>query len=260
MSKNENVEFGVINNIEKELDMKRVILLMVALLTVCMVTTAKQRVVYRTDSITNERLVIEVNDTMRNGQAEVDTLSITRYPIGTSVDSVSNRSNDDDDFSEMEKVFAFLTSGSVILILVISVLAIFVGPLLIIALIFYYRHKNRKAKYELAAKMIEKGEPLPADLEESVRGLSDMESKGIKNMCLGGALTVFFWALTDSFGLACIGLIVLANGLSQYIIARRTKETEDNVEMRKLKEEVDRLKKQQSPDDLEPSDVEEVKL
>ena len=238
--------------------MKRVVLFMVALLTMCMVTNAKQRVVYRTDSITNERLVIEVNDTMRNGQAEVDTLSITRYPIGTSVDSVTNRSNDNDEDSEMEKVFAFLTSGSVILILVISVLAIFVGPLLIIALIFYYRHKNRKAKYELAAKMIEKGEPLPADLEESVRGLSDMESKGIKNMCIGAALTVFFWALTDSFGLACIGLIVLANGLSQYIIARRTKETEDTVEMRKLKEEVDRLKKQQSNDNAETTDVEEV--
>lgn len=240
--------------------MKRVVLFMVALLTVCMVTTAKQRVVYRTDSITNERLVIEVNDTMRNGKAEIDTLSITRYPIGTSVDSVTSRSHDDDDddYSDMEKVFAFLTSGSVILILVICVLAIFVGPLLIIALIFYYRHKNRKAKYELAAKMIEKGEPLPADLEESVRGLSDMESKGIKNMCLGAALTVFFWALTDSFGLACIGLIVLANGLSQYIIARRTKETEDNVEMRKLKEEVERLKNQQSPNDVETVDVEEI--
>ena len=238
--------------------MKRVVLFMVALLTVCMVTTAKQRVVYRTDSITNERLVIEVNDTMRNGKAEVDTLSITRYPIGTSVNSVSSRSHNDDDESDMEKVFAFLTSGSVTLILVICVLAIFVGPLLIIALIFYYRHKNRKAKYELAAKMIEKGEPLPADLEESVRGLSDMESKGIKNMCLGAALTVFFWALTDSFGLACIGLIVLANGLSQYIIARRTKETEDTVEMRKLKEEVERLKNQQSPDDVETVDVEEV--
>lgn len=238
--------------------MKRVVLFMVALLTMCMVTNAKQRVVYRTDSITNERLVIEVNDTMRNGQAEVDTLSITRYPIGTSVNSVSSRSHDDDDESEFEKVFAFLTSGSVILILVISVLAIFVGPLLIIALIFYYRHKNRKAKYELAAKMIEKGEPLPADLEESVRGLSDMESKGIKNMCIGAAVTVFIWALTDSFGLACIGLIVLANGLSQYIIARRTKETEDTVEMRKLKEEVDRLKKQQSNDNAEITDVEEV--
>lgn len=238
--------------------MKRVVLFMVALLTVCMVTNAKQRVVYRTDSITNERLVIEVNDTMRNGKAEVDTLSITRYPIGTSVNSVSSRSHNDDDESDMEKVFAFITSGGFILVSIICILALFVGPLLIIALIFYYRHKNRKAKYELAAKMIEKGEPLPADLEESVRGLSDMESKGIKNMCLGAALTVFFWALTDSFGLACIGLIVLANGLSQYIIARRTKETEDTVEMRKLKEEVERLKNQQSPDDVETADVEEV--
>lgn len=238
--------------------MKRVILFMVALLTVCMVTNAKQRVVYRTDSITNERLVIEVNDTMRNGKAEVDTLSITRYPIGTSVNSVSSRSHNDDDESDMEKVFAFITSGGFILVSIICILALFVGPLLIIALIFYYRHKNRKAKYELAAKMIEKGEPLPADLEESVRGLSDMESKGIKNMCLGAALTVFFWALTDSFGLACIGLIVLANGLSQYIIARRTKETEDTVEMRKLKEEVERLKNQQSPDDVETVDIEEV--
>ena len=134
-----------------------------------------------------------------------------------------------------------------------------IGTYGVIALIFYYRHKNRKAKYELAAKMIEKGEPLPADLEESVRGLSDMESRGIKNMCIGAAVTIFIWALTDSFGLACIGLIVLANGVSQYIIARRTKETEETVEMRKLKEEVDRLKKQQH-DNTETVDTEEVNL
>jgi len=205
---------------------------------------------------------------MRNGQAEVDTLSITRYPIGTSGSSVSRRNYDDDDLEEVKEVMKTIgwndggMWGSTLAMFTIFmvVFGIFILPLLIIALIFYYRHKNRKAKYELAAKMIEKGEPLPADLEESVRGLSDMEAKGIRNMCIGAALTIFFWALTDSFGLACIGLIVLANGLSQYIIARRTKETEDNVEMRKLKEEVDRLKKQQSPDDLEPSDVEEVKL
>ncbi len=238
--------------------MKRVILMMVAMLTMITVANAKERLVYQTDSITGERLVIEVNDTMRNGHAEVDTLSITRYPAKSN--STVHIDYDDDD-SELEQVSKFLNKSgwAIVLISVASIFAIFIGPLLIIALVFYYRHKNRKARYELAAKMIEKGEPLPADLEDSVRGLSDMESKGIKNMCIGAAVTIFIWALTDSFGLACIGLIVLANGVSQYIIARRTKETEDSVEMRKLKEEVERLKKHHD-DDIETPDVEEVNL
>ncbi len=238
--------------------MKRVILMMVAMLTMITVANAKERLVYQTDSITGERLVIEVNDTMRNGHAEVDTLSITRYPAKSN--STVHIDYDDDD-SELEQVSKFLNKSgwAIVLISVASIFAIFIGPLLVIALVFYYRHKNRKARYELAAKMIEKGEPLPADLEDSVRGLSDMESKGIKNMCIGAAVTIFIWALTDSFGLACIGLIVLANGVSQYIIARRTKETEDSVEMRKLKEEVERLKKHHD-DDIETPDVEEVNL
>ena len=238
--------------------MKRVILMMVAVLAMICTANAKERLVYQTDSITGERLVIEVYDTMRNGHAEVDTLSITRYPAKSS--STVHYDYDDDD-SELEQVSEFLNKSgwAIIMITLASIFAIFVLPLLIIALTFYYRHKNRKAKYELAAKMIEKGEPLPADLEESVRGLSDMESRGIKNMCIGAAVTIFIWALTDSFGLACIGLIVLANGVSQYIIARRTKETEETVEMRKLKEEVDRLKKQQH-DNVETVDTEEVNL
>lgn len=237
--------------------MKRVILMMVAVLTMICTANAKERLVYQTDSITGERLVIEVYDTMRNGHAEVDTLSITRYPAKNS--STVHYDYDDDD-KELEQIEMILSNGwGIVWITLATIFAIFVLPLLIIALIFYYRHKNRKAKYELAAKMIEKGEPLPADLEESVRGLSDMESRGIKNMCIGAAVTIFIWALTDSFGLACIGLIVLANGVSQYIIARRTKETEETVEMRKLKEEVDRLKKQQH-DNAETIDTEEVNL
>lgn len=237
--------------------MKRVILMMVAVLTMICTANAKERLVYQTDSITGERLVIEVYDTMRNGHAEVDTLSITRYPAKNS--STVHYDYDDDD-KELEQIERILNNGwGIVWITLATIFAIFVLPLLIIALIFYYRHKNRKAKYELAAKMIEKGEPLPADLEESVRGLSDMESRGIKNMCIGAAVTIFIWALTDSFGLACIGLIVLANGVSQYIIARRTKETEETVEMRKLKEEVDRLKKQQH-DNAETVDTEEVNL
>lgn len=231
---------------------------MMAVLCLCTVASAKQRTVYKTDTLNNERLVIEVNDTVRAGHAEVDTLSITRYPIGASQTSISENGSSSHHDSDMEEVFAFLTSGSVILVIVISVLAIFVGPLLIIGLIFYYRHKNRKAKYELAAKMIEKGEPLPADMKETIDGLKDMEGKGIKNMCLGAALFVFFWALTDSFGLACIGLIVLANGVSQYIIARRTKEKEDDLELRKLKEELDELKKQKKEEPIETVEAEEV--
>jgi len=239
--------------------MKRVILMMVAMLTFCVAANAKQRLVYQTDTITGERVVIEVNDTMRNGHAEVDTMSITRYPSGTTVISSSQRIEEDLD-EGFKETFSFLGSAGVIAIVFIVVFGIFIGPLLIIAVIFYYRHKNRKAKYELAAKMIEKGEPLPADIEETINGLKDMESKGIRNIFIGGALFVFLWALTDSLGLACIGLLVMANGASQYIIARRTKEKESDTEINQLKDELRRMKEQKKENETRISDIEETNI
>lgn len=242
--------------------MKRIFLTMMMVMCIGLIARAQVRVETRIDSAKNQRIEIEVMDTVRNGKAEVDTLSITTIPLNSQYqsnrqESVSLNIDDDWDNEELRDVAHFLkTSGSMIVAIVfVSILAFLVGPLLILGLIFYYRHKNRKAKYELAAKMIENGQPLPEDLEETVRGLKSMESKGIKNICIGAAIFVFIWAMTDSIGLACVGLLILANGVSQYIIATRENE-------RKLKEELrqERAKKSKNGDNVETVDTEEVKF
>ncbi|MCD8474797.1 MAG: DUF6249 domain-containing protein [Bacteroides graminisolvens] len=47
---------------------------------------------------------------------------------------------------------------------------------------------------------------------------SDIRVKGIKNTFLGLGLFIFLWALTDEFGLGCIGLLIMFTGLGQLVI------------------------------------------
>ena len=96
-------------------------------------------------------------------------------------------------------------------------------PIAIILAVLAYRYYNRKKKYELAQKIVESGQPLPADFakafqeeysSEEDRGLYE---KGVKNVGIGIAFCVFMYLLTDNLALACIGLFIVANGVSQLL-------------------------------------------
>ena len=96
-------------------------------------------------------------------------------------------------------------------------------PIVIIVAVLLYRYFNRKKKYELAQKIVESGQPLPADFakafqeeysREEDRGLYE---KGVKNVGIGIAFCVFMYLLTDNLALACIGLFIVANGVSQLL-------------------------------------------
>lgn len=86
-----------------------------------------------------------------------------------------------------------------------------------------YRYFNRKKKYELAQKIVESGQPLPADFaktfEEEYNTAEDrgLYEKGVKNVAIGIALSIFLYILTDELFLGCIGLFVIANGVSQLL-------------------------------------------
>lgn len=106
--------------------------------------------------------------------------------------------------------------------LVLGGLMCVILPIVIIALVLYFRHRNRQRKYELAQKILESGQPLPEDFakmfEEEVKvDNTGLYEKGVKNVAIGIALGLFLWFLTGEIWLACIGLFVIANGVSQLL-------------------------------------------
>lgn len=111
------------------------------------------------------------------------------------------------------------------LIAVLTILIVFGFPIIIVLLVLFFRYKNRRNRYRLMEKALATGQQIPSEvIKETVHG--DLKDKGIKNICLGIGLFIFLWAITN-FAIGCIGIIVLCNGIGQYIIANR-KNKENN--------------------------------
>lgn len=94
---------------------------------------------------------------------------------------------------------------------------IWICGLYIVFIIFFFRYKNRKAKYRLVEQALASGQPLPENLFKEADS-TDIRSKGIKNVFVGIGLFIFLWAITEEFGLGCIGLLVMFTGFGQLVI------------------------------------------
>ena len=106
-------------------------------------------------------------------------------------------------------------------------------PIVIIALVLYFRHRNRERKYEQAQKIVDSGQPLPEDFakmfEEEVKvDNTGLFEKGVKNVGIGIALSLFLWLMTSEAWMGCIGLFVVANGVSQLLTYYKYKPTNRN--------------------------------
>lgn len=194
---------------------------MLALLTVT-AAQAERRVETVTDSLNNVTKLIELDGD--------DTLSITTYEesdadnVGLTVKHDATWDDDYDDyFMGVNKSIVGVT-----LISIMGIIFVFGLPIALIFIIFYYRNKNRKAKYQLAEKILASGQPLPPNFFNDL-GVKDLRTRGFSNTFLGLGLFIFLWALTGEFGLGCIGLLVLCIGLGQvatyYTRERKNKDT-----------------------------------
>lgn len=195
---------------------------MLALLTVT-AAQAERRVETVTDSLNNVTKLIELDGD--------DTLSITTYEgtkaeaVGLPTDHSDEDPWDDEDYVT-DHVLKPIFNGT--LIALMGIIFVFGLPIALIFIIFYYRNKNRKAKYQLAEKILASGQPLPPNFFNDL-GVKDLRTRGFSNTFLGLGLFIFLWALTGEFGLGCIGLLVLCIGLGQvatyYTRERKNKNT-----------------------------------
>lgn len=115
--------------------------------------------------------------------------------------------------------FTSYTASEVLLPIVITTI-VFSTVIAVIFVIFYFRHKTKKAQYDLVSQALASGKELPEGLfaqrEETIN--DESFAKGVKNTALGLGLGVFLWAVTGEFGIGCIGFILMLMGIGQIII------------------------------------------
>lgn len=181
--------------------MKRIITILTAVFAFCTLTMAQTAAVTKTSSQATDTTVVAEYEDVAD-----ETVTTTSHNL------IDSDRNDlfrfDTDFAED---------------VIIPIVAIVFGcsiPALIVFFAFLFRYKNRKAKYKLVEQALASGQPLPEGIFKDMAEV-DMRSKGIKNTFTGLGLFIFLWAITDSLGIGCIGLLIMLNGVGQWVTALR---------------------------------------
>ncbi|WP_180949212.1 MULTISPECIES: DUF6249 domain-containing protein [Bacteroides] len=192
--------------------MKRIIFVLMTAMLLCTLAQGKNRIITENDSLGNKKRVIELCDTTVNGKAVTDTLSVMTY---------ENSSSSNNEYEHYSRAYQFGwdlgqdTKEAVIAIT--AIVFIFGFPLIIVFIVFFFRYKNRKAKYRLAEQALANGQQLPENFFKGVE-TTDIRSKGINNIFVGIGLFIFLWAITGEFGIGCIGLLIMFTGFGQIVI------------------------------------------
>lgn len=192
--------------------MKRIIFVLMTTMLLCTLAQGKNRIITENDSLGNKKRVIELCDTTVNGKAVTDTLSVMTY---------ENSSSSNNEYEHYSRAYQFGwdlgqdTKEAVIAIT--AIVFIFGFPLIIVFIVFFFRYKNRKAKYRLAEQALANGQQLPENFFKGVE-TTDIRSKGINNIFVGIGLFIFLWAITGEFGIGCIGLLIMFTGFGQIVI------------------------------------------
>ena len=196
--------------------MKRIIFGLMLAMMFCTLMQGANRTVTENDGQGNKKRVIELRDTVINGETVTDTLSVMTYENGAGSSNAPEKWR-----THIAAVWTGTGStweqASETVIAVTAIVFVFGLPLLIIFVVFFFRYKNRKAKYRLAEQALASGQQLPENFFKETAA-TDIRSKGINNIFVGIGLFIFLWAITGEFGLGCIGLLVMFTGFGQLVI------------------------------------------
>ena len=196
--------------------MKRFILGLWLAITFCLLANGSTRRITERDEEGNVKRIIELQDTVIDGNTQIDTLSITTYEQPGQYDP--NHASERWDGRHERNDYDFYVQGLERMIPIVAIIAVFGLPAIIIFFIFYFRYKTRKAKYRLAEQALASGKPLPEQLFQEPVRTNDLRSKGINSIFVGIGLFIMLWALTGEFGLGCIGLLIMFMGFGQVVI------------------------------------------
>lgn len=114
-------------------------------------------------------------------------------------------------------------------VLAVLIIIFVISPIVIIGLILWFIYKNRKNRMRLAEMAMQNGQPIPDELmPKAEEAPDDVRQKGIRQICLGIGLTFFLGWVAGKIG-AGIGILVLCIGLGNLLIARSSKNKQNNL-------------------------------
>ena len=193
--------------------MKQILIALLLAFTTSTVINAQKQSSIEKDSTENVKVTLS-----KKTDTKADESNTTVTVIGvdtTDMDTTVGKDDNDLPFGNLSDTI----SGG-ILISIIAIVAVFGLPVFILFVIFFFRYKNRKARYRLAEQAIAAGQPLPENFIRENRP-ADQRSQGIKNTFTGIGLFIFLWAITGEFGIGAIGLLVTFMGIGQWIIGSK---------------------------------------
>ena len=206
--------------------MKR-IMMTLAVATMGMTAMMAQSHEVTTTDKNGNKVVYEISDA---AATKGDTLSITTFdPKSVAKSDSINNANKGEDYeltkedirSIMHEMDIDTGLSSALGFIILSISLCVILPIVFVLAVLLYRYYSRKKKYELAQRIVDSGQPLPDnflnELKEEYREDAGLFEKGVKNVAIGIALAIFLWLMTKTAFLACIGLFVLANGVSQLL-------------------------------------------
>lgn len=203
--------------------MKKLLLSFVLGLCICTIARGENRLETVRNAETGQVKVLELADTVIDGKTKTDTLSVTTYLTESEANELADsraRAVRNGESSSVKSLLGMKDFGETF-VSTIAIIFVFGTPIFICFIVFFFRYKNRKARYQLIEQALEKGQTLPAEMWSALdqtAGKKDGRTKGFSNIALGLGLFIFFWALTDEFGLACIGLLIMFMGFGQTAI------------------------------------------
>lgn len=218
--------------------MKRFLLALMVILTMCSLANAQNQTTVLKDSIGKIKVTVKKS---KEAKADEQSTAVTVVGVDTndtdSLDSDStfihtshNSANinfDTDDFFPF-KLFG-TAFGAAVLVPIVAIIMVFGLPIFVIFLVFFFRYKNRKARYRLAEQALAAGQPLPEEFIRESRLAIDQHAQGIKNIFLGIGLFIFLWGITGEFGIGAIGLLVMFIGIGQWVTDRQREKKNEQL-------------------------------
>ena len=171
--------------------MKNFLLALMVVLTTCTLAIAQNQTTVVRDSVGKVKVTVTKDNKAKTNNTAVTVIGVdTADTDSTEVDANSSNvstghgkasftfESDADDFP----FHGFGINGG-ILVAIISIIAVFGFPVFILFVIFFFRYKNRKARYRLAEQALAAGQPLPAEFIRENK--NDFRS----NVTNGGTMT-----------------------------------------------------------------------
>lgn len=158
---------------------------------------------------------VNVKTEVKTVEQHIQSLDSVVQSISTNIAVLKNESH-----ADTNNNFGLKDFGEDVLLPIIAVIFTLGMPIIIILIVFIFKHKNRKEQYALAAKALEAGKDIPVEFfaKKNAEESGNLMAKGVKNAFLGLGLGIFLWALTSQFGLGCIGFMIMFIGIGQIVI------------------------------------------